>query len=163
VAFEQQVLGGLLLVAAGLGVLAVVQAERRGLAAAAVFLVGGGIYLAVVWRLQLRRGLERALAAAQPARDGEVVEARPVTALRSLAIATVVAAVAIGLGLLHLGGAGIVLQVGAGAVALLRAAQVARSERAGAVRVYRRPRSGAYVTRARTVEDTSLRVVAPPE
>lgn len=159
---ELQAFGGLCLAAAALGVLAVVQAERRGLAAAAVFLVGGAIYLGVVWRLQGRSAVERALGGAAPAPEDARLEPRALTALRAGAGAAAVAAVAVLLGRLHLGGAGIVVLLGAGAVALLRATAITRSERERAARVLRVRGSGAYVLRPRTV-DSSLRVVAPPE
>jgi hypothetical protein len=164
VVFEQQVLGGTLLAGASAGVIAVIAGERRGIAAAAILLAAGGIYFAVVWRLSQRDRIGRALARAKPAPEAAGVEPRWLTALRGLGLAWMVGALAFALGYLHLLAVSIVILLGFGLGAVLRAARIAGWEREHGQTVLRAPGDGfddTYVLRERTI-DTSLPLVPPP-
>jgi hypothetical protein len=159
---EQQVFGGLLLTAAaGLGV-AIVSGERRGLLAGAILALAGAIYFAVVWRLQLRANIDRALARARPAPDEAAVAPTWLAALRGTGLALTVCGVAGGFGYLHLAAVSLVVVLGVGATAMLRAAKLRAFERAHGVTVLRGGgEDDDYLVRRRTV-DTDLPLMEPP-
>ena len=137
VAFELAVVAGVLLLGGLFPALWAAGDGAGGLVVAAILLLAGGIYFAVVSRLK-RGDVERALSQVPPAGDHER-EPGALTVARAVADGAVGVALAALTVLIDLGAIGIAVVLGLGGYRLWQRAQVRRWERASGRLLLREP------------------------